>query len=189
MQERRVQDRRHPRRGASRRVACLRARRPRRARRARCRVEIPRRRPAELDVRPAGELDGLFHFSPVVSAASLEGVERLALIARHGVGLDFIDLDACTERGIAVTITPGGCHAADGVGGGDADVGAVASPARARPSAARRALVGGAVRSARARAYGADARRRRLRPHRPRGRPTAAALGAARAGEPAKRPR
>jgi D-3-phosphoglycerate dehydrogenase len=53
-------------------------------------------------------LDGLFHFSPVVSAASLEGVERLVLIARHGVGLDFIDLDACTARGIAVTITPGG---------------------------------------------------------------------------------
>ncbi len=53
-------------------------------------------------------LDALFHFSPAVSAASLEGVERLALIARHGVGLDFIDLDACTARGIAVTITPSG---------------------------------------------------------------------------------
>src|SRR5919106_1682289 len=53
-------------------------------------------------------LDALFHFSPVVSAASLDGVERLALIARHGVGLDFIDLDACTARGIAVTITPAG---------------------------------------------------------------------------------
>lgn len=52
-------------------------------------------------------LDALFHFSPAVSAASLEGIDRLALIARHGVGLDFIDLDACTERGIAVTITPG----------------------------------------------------------------------------------
>jgi len=54
------------------------------------------------------DLDGLFHFSPVVNAASLEGVERLAVIARHGVGVDFIDLEACTERGIAVTITPGG---------------------------------------------------------------------------------
>lgn len=53
------------------------------------------------------DLDGLFHFSSVVSEASLEGVERLALLARHGVGLDFIDLDACTERGIAVTVTPG----------------------------------------------------------------------------------
>jgi phosphoglycerate dehydrogenase-like enzyme len=62
----------------------------------------------ELAPDQLGGLDGLFHFSPVVSAASLEGVERLALIARHGVGLDFIDLDACTERGIAVTITPAG---------------------------------------------------------------------------------
>lgn len=53
-------------------------------------------------------LDALFHFSPTVSATSLDGVERLALIARHGVGLDFIDLDACTARGIAVTITPVG---------------------------------------------------------------------------------
>lgn len=52
--------------------------------------------------------DGLFHFSPAVSAASLEGVERLAILARHGVGLDNIDLEACTERGIAVTITPDG---------------------------------------------------------------------------------
>ena len=62
----------------------------------------------ELTPEQLGGLDALFHFSPVVSAASIEGVDRLALIARHGVGLDFIDLDACTERGIAVTITPAG---------------------------------------------------------------------------------
>jgi phosphoglycerate dehydrogenase-like enzyme len=64
---------------------------------------LPRLEPEQLR-----DLDGLFHFSPVVDAGSLEGVERLAVIARHGVGVDFIDLDACTERGIAVTITPGG---------------------------------------------------------------------------------
>lgn len=54
------------------------------------------------------DLDGLYHFSAPVTAASVAGVERLALIARHGVGLDFLDLDACTGQGIAVTITPGG---------------------------------------------------------------------------------
>ena len=54
------------------------------------------------------DLDALYHFSPAVTAASLEGVERLAILARQGVGLDFIDVDACTERGIAVTITPQG---------------------------------------------------------------------------------
>jgi phosphoglycerate dehydrogenase-like enzyme len=62
----------------------------------------------ELTPDQLGDLDALFHFSPVVSAASLDGVDRLALIARLGVGLDFIDLDACTARGIAVTITPAG---------------------------------------------------------------------------------
>ena len=62
----------------------------------------------ELAPEQLRDLDALFHFSPGVSAASLDGVERLALIARHGVGLDFVDLDACTERGIAVTITPAG---------------------------------------------------------------------------------
>jgi phosphoglycerate dehydrogenase-like enzyme len=62
----------------------------------------------ELGADQLAGLDALFHFSPVVSETSLEGVDRLALIARHGVGLDFIDLDACTARGIAVTATPAG---------------------------------------------------------------------------------
>jgi phosphoglycerate dehydrogenase-like enzyme len=52
--------------------------------------------------------DALVHFFARITPGSLEGVERLALIARHGVGLDMVDLDACTERGIAVTITPDG---------------------------------------------------------------------------------
>ena len=43
-----------------------------------------------------------------MTEASLEGVDRLVLLARHGVGLDFVDLEACTGRGIAVTITPQG---------------------------------------------------------------------------------
>jgi phosphoglycerate dehydrogenase-like enzyme len=50
--------------------------------------------------------DGLFHLSPAVTAASLAGVERLAIVSRSGVGLDNIDLDACTEHGVAVTVTP-----------------------------------------------------------------------------------
>jgi D-3-phosphoglycerate dehydrogenase len=54
------------------------------------------------------DLDGLYHFSAPVTEDSLKGVDRLAVLARHGVGLDFIDLEACTRRGIAVTITPRG---------------------------------------------------------------------------------
>jgi phosphoglycerate dehydrogenase-like enzyme len=53
-------------------------------------------------------IDGLYHYSAPVTEASLEGVDRLVLLARHGVGLDFVDLEACTGRGIGVTITPRG---------------------------------------------------------------------------------
>jgi phosphoglycerate dehydrogenase-like enzyme len=65
------------------------------------------------DARPVtpellAELDGLYHFSAPVTAESVEGVDRLVVLARHGVGLDFVDVAACTERGIAVTITPQG---------------------------------------------------------------------------------
>jgi phosphoglycerate dehydrogenase-like enzyme len=63
---------------------------------------------AELTPELLAGYDGLFHFSPRVSRASLEGVQRLGILARHGVGLDAVDLDACTERGIVVTVTPEG---------------------------------------------------------------------------------
>ena len=53
-------------------------------------------------------LDALLHLTPTVTAESLAGSERLALIARSGVGLDAIDLGACTAAGVAVTITPDG---------------------------------------------------------------------------------
>ena len=69
---------------------------------------IPRRGRPSVDPRPPRTLDGLYHYSAPLTAASLDGVDRLVLIARHGVGLDFVDLDACTEHGIAVTITPEG---------------------------------------------------------------------------------
>ena len=37
---------------------------------------------------------------------SLDGVERLAVLARWGVGYNMIDVDACTEHDVAVCITP-----------------------------------------------------------------------------------
>jgi len=36
----------------------------------------------------------------------LEGVEKLKVIARHGVGVDNVDLEAATNRGVIVTYTP-----------------------------------------------------------------------------------
>ena len=41
-----------------------------------------------------------------VSAATLAGANRLKLIARFGMGLDAIDLDACAEHGVLVTVAP-----------------------------------------------------------------------------------
>jgi len=42
-----------------------------------------------------------------VAPSVIEAGERLLLVARHGVGLDFIPLEECRRRGIPVTITPG----------------------------------------------------------------------------------
>ena len=43
-----------------------------------------------------------------VTAATLEGADRLAIVARFGVGYDSVDVAACTTYGIALTITPDG---------------------------------------------------------------------------------
>lgn len=52
--------------------------------------------------------DVLISLKPRVTARSLEGISRLCAIGRCGVGYDNVDLSACTERGVAVYITPGG---------------------------------------------------------------------------------
>jgi len=58
----------------------------------------------------AGELknyDAIFALATKITAGSLRGVERLAVVARWGVGYDRIDVPALTEAGVALTITPG----------------------------------------------------------------------------------
>ncbi len=58
-----------------------------------------------------GQLSGydvVISLKPRITARSLEGIERLCAIGRCGVGYDMVDLQACTERGIAVYITPSG---------------------------------------------------------------------------------
>ena len=52
--------------------------------------------------------DALLVQSPRVSAATLEGSERLAVVARFGVGYDNVDVPACTRAGVLLTITPDG---------------------------------------------------------------------------------
>jgi phosphoglycerate dehydrogenase-like enzyme len=59
--------------------------------------------PAQLS-----DYDVLITLKPKVMAQSLVGVSRLCAIGRCGVGYDNVDLEACTEQGIAVFITPAG---------------------------------------------------------------------------------
>jgi phosphoglycerate dehydrogenase-like enzyme len=52
------------------------------------------------------QFDALFALGLKITPGSLEGVERLALIARWGVGYDMIDVDAVTNADILLAITP-----------------------------------------------------------------------------------
>ena len=54
------------------------------------------------------ELDAVVLEMMDVREASLAGVERLALVARYGVGVDSVDLEACTRHGVLVSNAPDG---------------------------------------------------------------------------------
>ena len=53
------------------------------------------------------QFDALFALGLRIQPASLEGVDRLAVVARWGVGYDMIDVDALTAADVALAITPG----------------------------------------------------------------------------------
>jgi phosphoglycerate dehydrogenase-like enzyme len=50
--------------------------------------------------------DAIVLFHPHVTAATVSTPGRLRLIARLGVGVDNIDVEACTAAGVLVTVTP-----------------------------------------------------------------------------------
>jgi phosphoglycerate dehydrogenase-like enzyme len=54
------------------------------------------------------DYDAIVVLSPKVTAETLEGADRLRIVARFGVGLDNVDIDACTRAGVILTITPDG---------------------------------------------------------------------------------
>lgn len=54
------------------------------------------------------DYDALAMLGPRLTAESLDGVDRLSVVARYGVGYDTVDVPACTAHGVALTITPGG---------------------------------------------------------------------------------
>jgi phosphoglycerate dehydrogenase-like enzyme len=53
-------------------------------------------------------MDAVIFAAPAVTAATVAGGRPPLLLARFGVGLDTVDLAACTRSGVAVTITPDG---------------------------------------------------------------------------------
>lgn len=63
---------------------------------------------AELQAAQARNYDALLVLAPSVSAATLAGNDRLVLVARFGVGYDNVDVAACTQAGVLLTITPDG---------------------------------------------------------------------------------
>lgn len=62
----------------------------------------------ELKAEEIRGYDALLVLAPRISAATLEGAERLAVIARFGVGYDNVDVEACTRNDVLLTITPDG---------------------------------------------------------------------------------
>ena len=52
--------------------------------------------------------DALLVLASIVSAETLQGADKLALVARFGVGYDSVDVAACNEQGVLLTITPDG---------------------------------------------------------------------------------
>jgi phosphoglycerate dehydrogenase-like enzyme len=52
--------------------------------------------------------DAIWVLGSSVTAATMEGADRLAIVARYGVGYDAVDVDALTRHGVILTITPEG---------------------------------------------------------------------------------
>ena len=63
---------------------------------------------SELTAEVANQFDALLVLAPRVTATTLEGCDRLSLVARFGVGYDNVDVPACTRNNVMLTITPTG---------------------------------------------------------------------------------
>lgn len=62
----------------------------------------------ELPAEVARDFDALLVLAPKVTAATVDGATRLAIVARFGVGYDNVDVPACTRNDVVLTITPSG---------------------------------------------------------------------------------
>lgn len=62
----------------------------------------------ELPASVANDYDAVLVLAPRVTKMTLDGSQRLTLVARFGVGYDNVDLAACTRNEVLLTITPAG---------------------------------------------------------------------------------
>ncbi len=62
---------------------------------------------SELSVEDVQGYDAMLVLAPRVTAQTL-AAERLKIVARFGVGYDNVDVEACTQNGVLLTITPDG---------------------------------------------------------------------------------
>lgn len=69
-------------------------------------LEVLPRAYDEIPASVAADYDALLLGSAKITAASVAGTPRLALVARLGVGYEHLDIGACTRAGVVVTITP-----------------------------------------------------------------------------------
>lgn len=60
----------------------------------------------EIPAAVADAYDALLVLAPRVTARTVDGCRRLAVVARFGVGYDNVNVEACTRNGVLLTITP-----------------------------------------------------------------------------------
>ncbi len=69
---------------------------------------VPLPRVEAITAEQIADVDALILLGSRVTAETLQGSERLAMVARFGVGYDNVDVAACTDRDVALVITPDG---------------------------------------------------------------------------------
>lgn len=72
-------------------------------------IEVAYLREQQAVLRPEQirDLDALICFGAKLDRVTFTGAQRLVLLARYGVGYDSVDLDACTEADVLLTLTRG----------------------------------------------------------------------------------
>lgn len=69
-------------------------------------VEFLEKHPKEFTPDDIAGFDAIAMLGGQITPATLAGNERLALVARFGVGYDNVNVAACTDNGVFLTITP-----------------------------------------------------------------------------------